>query len=511
MVENVLEEKSLKSLLKEKIIEHMLSTHLHGLPHIIRNKHLSMKILWIAFFIGFTSISFVMISNNLIEYFNYSVVTNIMEHVEREPDFPSVTICAVDPFVTKAASDYIESKFPEYFNISFSYTTNNDTNYDIYDVLSTVRFKILNEAKSPNFSYKSKQKFGYGIKEIIIRCNYDDKPCGDTGMNFKWYYSFYYGNCYTFNSGFTYEIDTPDENSTMSSVPLRKIRKPGENNGLSIEMYSGSRDAKYSLEDYGAIVFIHNQSRIPESSLGIFVQPGTAAKIVFQKIFNHLWPYPYSECHDLSTFEFDRSLYNVFGKNNFTYTASDCFNLCLQKQIISACSCYYDEFFPLDDSRACLTDDDLDCVNLQYSWYEEKNTPSLCSLQCPLECYSLKYDYTISNSGYPSDAYAKILRINPIVYNHYANFRPTMNEVKRDVLSFKIFAYDFKYTQTIESPQINAINLFSNIGGKKTTKLYNELLFSVHHLIYLPKKIINSSNKKRPYKFRIDILLFSMY
>ena len=93
--------------------------------------------------------------------------------------------------------------------------------------------------------------------------------------------------------------------------PIKSVSRDDIDYGLLLEIYAGSRDAKYSLNQYGSIVFVHNQTSLPESTSGIILKPGSQTNIVVEKSFNSYTPYPFSECQDLNSFNFDHTYYNA--------------------------------------------------------------------------------------------------------------------------------------------------------------------------------------------------------
>lgn len=89
-------------------------------------------------------------------------------------------------------------------------------------------------------------------------------------------------------------------------MPKKVIKKPGSLFGLNLEVFTGSKDSLFSLKQYGAILFVHNQTSLPQSSPGILLKPGTHSDVVVKKSFSSLVPSPYSECQDIELFDFDR-------------------------------------------------------------------------------------------------------------------------------------------------------------------------------------------------------------
>jgi hypothetical protein len=193
-------------------------------------------------------------------------------------------------------------------------------------------------------------------------------------------------------------------------------------------------------------------------------QPGSHTNVHIRKKFHTYEPYPFSECRDLSTFEFDRTLFNVLVNSSLTYTQRYCFDLCMQQEIIFKCKCYYLEFSMLNHTYPCLSYDELECVNEVYNLFLEKETTLACLSQCPLEYDSMSYESSISTVSYPSDSYIDILKTVKIVSNHYRT-TPTNEQLRQDVLSLSVFFNENTYVHTIQSRKLTEIDLFAIIGG----------------------------------------------
>ena len=304
-------------------------------------------------------------------YFSYPVITNIRKYVDQEHLFPAVTICNLEPLLSKTASDYIEKYLP------------NDFNYTLENLEKLIRTRkgLLDLMSGNHFNFEEKKLFGYSIDETIINCMFNGTLCSNFSQEFIWYYSYKYANCFTYNSGFVHL------NESKETIPVKTVSRDGVEYGLSLELYVGSRDARYSLEQYGAIVFIHNQSSLPESSSGIILKPGTQTNVVIEKNFNSYTPSPYSECQDLSTLEFDRTYYETILQASLTYTQSICLDLCLRQQIIKKCNCSYLEFIEFHDSVPCSTDSEIKCAQSLFDLISFESSLESCSsiYHCPLE------------------------------------------------------------------------------------------------------------------------------
>lgn len=391
----------------------------------------------------------------------------------------------LEPFLSRKASAYIEQYLPDDFNSTL----------ENLEKLIQVRKGLLDLMSGNYFNFEEKQSFGYSIEETIINCMFNGTICSELSQEFIWYYSYKYANCFTYNSGIVYS------NETKQNAPLKRILRDGVEYGLSLEIYAGSREAQYSVEQYGAIVFIHNQSSLPESSSGILLKPGTQTHVVIEKSFNSYTPSPYSECQDFSTLKFDRTYYDTILQASLTYTQSLCLDLCLRKQIITKCNCSYLEFIQIHDSLPCSTDSELECAeSLFYSFsYASANDSCSSKYHCPLECDSQEYSFTVSTSGYPTIAYAHMLKSSKTISTHFKS-TPSIDEIREDVLKLNIYFDTDKYTSISQTRQYYEYDLFANTGG--IVNLFHGLsilcLVQVFDFLFEIFMIFWSSRSKKP-------------
>ena len=452
-----------KKELKEKLYEHMETTPIHGIPNIVRSKFWYMKLFWILFFTLFACFGAWLIAKALFDFFEYPVVTEIERVIESQPEFPAVTICNLDALQTKHAADYMDKMLFQLYEIQRKDLRNEPTP-QVHAKLVGIRKLVLNELSNPSVDDKTKQKFGYTLEETLIDCHYNNENCMHrVHEDFNWYYSYKYGNCFTFNSGLAYR-------SRMANH-VKSVSKPGIRFGLRLELFAGiAHDSLYSTKKFGAIMFIHNQTSKPEGATGILLKPGTQTNVEVKKSFNSLLASPYSPCQDLDTFEFDRSLYNVLNEHMLAYTQQDCLDLCMQQEIISLCGCYYLHFFQLNNSRPCLTLKELTCAKNSYEKFTEKDTVNTCQSKCPLECDSLKYKLAVSSTGFPTDDYAYELKDNDMIKAHYAEAKVSVDKahLENDILALNVYVNDFSYMATTHSRKISDVDIFSSVGATLT-------------------------------------------
>ena len=91
---------------------------------------------------------------------------------------------------------------------------------------------------------------------------------------------------------------------------------------------------------------------------------------------------------------------------------------------------------------------------------------AICSPYCPLECNSNEYQITTTFSQYPTRQYAEQNLIkNPVIASKFQNEKLIYETIKQSVLSLNIYYDDLSYTESVESPKLEIVDLVSNIGG----------------------------------------------
>ena len=91
-----------------------------------------------------------------------------------------------------------------------------------------------------------------------------------------------------------------------------------------------------------------------------------------------------------------------------------------------------------------------------------KNT---CLPQCPLECSSTKYLYTLSSYDLVGNSYIDDIEKNVNLSIDFVTRKLTPETSFQSVARLSIFYDSLSYTTFEESPQLDFVTLISNIGG----------------------------------------------
>ena len=195
---------------------------------------------------------------------------------------------------------------------------------------------------------------------MLLFCSFSYENC--SANDFYWEWDNFYGNCFSFNSGF---------NSTGQSVPLKETNLAGSTFGLAVEFYVNFYEELISFNsinsDYGLIVRIDNISHVIDYSLGgISVSAGTHTYLALNREFKTSLPKPYSNCDDLSTNNFNSDLYNQIIKSKYEYTQQFCLVQCFQELSIQTCNCSFASFASVKNESSCLNENQIQCFSNAY-------------------------------------------------------------------------------------------------------------------------------------------------
>lgn len=168
---------------------------------------------------------------NIASFFVYSVNVNYISLRESPTDFPAITICNLNPFDVSGDPDtgtYINNVLQ---NNKISPTINlTESGTELAITAVKIAAKILKATVVADKSLNdtSLKKLGFTIESMIISCFYNGIQC--SASDFTWFYSFEFGNCYTFNAMY---------DSSGKKVASKTISKSGPSSGLKLELFTG--------------------------------------------------------------------------------------------------------------------------------------------------------------------------------------------------------------------------------------------------------------------------------
>ncbi len=450
-----------KTLIKNKFKSWSISLGAHGIPRLFRAKHKSIKLMWLIFILFSISYCLLNLYRLLRVYLNYEYVTQSEVISEVPLEFPTITICDINPFTTKQAEILIEEVFQNEFNASIR--NNNLSAREFLSKLEVANKRALFFSYMPEFlDDEKRKKLGFSLNDTLVECVFNLKTCDQN--DFVWFYSHENGNCFSFNTGFDYNGKT---------TGIRSSTRPGMVNGLRLKFFQNLVDNAFSSEfETGLKIFISNNTIDPMSTEGIDVSRRMNTNIVLKKSFSQRITSPYSDCMDIHLFKSDPTnnliLVNFLERESkYSYRQKDCFDLCLQYYTQEACDCYALEFPRLNqNSTPCLNKIKTNCFNKIRD--ELIGNPKLkCISMCPLECNSMEYDYSLSYSEFTSKNYFQIISKDPYFKEKYFKNEPnlTYKDFEERSLSLNIYFSELKYLVMTQSIKMTFEDFLASIGG----------------------------------------------
>ena len=441
---------SVLNILKEQLS----NTTAHGLPNIVRSKYYLIKIVWSVVFLGSVSLCAYLIIQSISEYFQYDVNSKIRLIKEFPLKFPGIRVCNKDPFITNSSIEILANVVQsnrDQFNLA-NFTGN------IENKLEVLNYLILNDNENDKIQKFALNKINLDfenivnqaideLNEIVLKCEFNMKPCPDTQQ-----FSF------DFSSGFCFNFNT--------DKPYSDIRNIGEFFGLELILIVGKPKAYKSLSSsLGSVVYINNQT-YPDSKLNaVDILTGTETKIVYSRTFNVKQKSPYSDCA-ISSDDDPKKINSDYAKDilgkNFSYTQVNCLIDCIQDNYMNKCGCFNNDFDcnTCANKIMCHTNNELKCL---ISMNISDEIDQKCQDKCPIECDTQSISFKVTTSNYPSETEKeKLLKSSSILQNFVDN-----NETIEDkIVKIKIFTESFFYQYVSESPSVTLPNLLGSIGGR---------------------------------------------
>ena len=172
----------IKNEIKLKLLNCLQRTTSHGLPNISRTHNLAIRLLWITCTLISAGLCAFMIISSVNEYFEYDVVTKIRVIDQVPLEFPTITICSLNPFESEFASEIFrnitldEHKFDLNSNASLSSFPR------FFNWLFITHLKALRDAYNPSFGDKNRKALGFDLEKSLFYCSFNYISCSHSNF-----------------------------------------------------------------------------------------------------------------------------------------------------------------------------------------------------------------------------------------------------------------------------------------------------------------------------------------
>ena len=421
----------------------------HAILNIVETPHYVLKVFLTFFLLIATGLAAYTTILLVMNYLDFGVITTLRKVRDTPAQFPQITICNINPFTTQ----YAYTSFKTYFN-SISY---NGTDYNSRSYAGILTQNIL-------LASETQTGLSHSWQDILLSCRFNYLTC--TADDFVWYFDEAYGNCVKFNSGFN--------SSTNEAVALKRSFLAGSNYGLQLELYVNYYENLTEFNSIngglGVIIRVDNAPNVVDYSYdGILVNAGRATFVSLSKTNKFALSRPYSNCdldNDKYT-DYDSTLFRRIVNSNYSYSQQFCVSQCLQEIGILNCNCTASYIASVFSAKRCVTQNETVCfINVFFEIFNSKNyVQEKCIPQCPLECNSTKFDYSLSDYQLLGNYYVNMIKENTRLASDFVTRMINVTTVQESVVKVNVFYASLSYMKSEESPQWDWISLVAYLGG----------------------------------------------
>ena len=456
-----------RSLIKNLAKETLYNSFAQAILRIIFTKYLGLKLFWFFCLIICGSLCGYLLLQTLITYLSYPVYTTTSIVHEMPTLFPKITICNSVQVTTKFAFERIReinkeiSPQVDIFNYTQISQLSLSAQEKIYwDVFNIFQARINGGALSDTIS---RQKLVHSFDDVLVYCYFNFQQC--KASDFVWRWDPLYGNCYVFNSG----LNGSYRESVMAGAlfGLQLAFYAGYNENLNL-FNSGPFSFFGFTNIYGLNVIIENNTYLSDKKQNVIaLNGGTMKYLSMKRRISSKLPNPYSEC-DIDNVEprnFDSPYYNLILNSPYQYNQEMCVTQCMQQKVIEECNCSLPMFVDLY-KRSCQMDSQSWCA--LYSLWSGKFSKSPiidCIPQCPLECNSTEYDFSVTSQTLAGLKYMSLIQQNPVLASDF-NMTPISESTSSNkFVQLSIYYDSLSYASSTDTPSMDIVTLLGNVGG----------------------------------------------
>ncbi|KAK7508282.1 hypothetical protein BaRGS_00000521, partial [Batillaria attramentaria] len=288
---------------------------------------------------------------------------------------------------------------------------------------------------------------GHQLDDMLVSCSFAGKKCH--ADNFTLTTSTRYGNCY--------------------SISSQKFvsRKSGPNGGLELIMYLETNEYIRGITaDNGLQVMIHPRNTITfPADEGLAIAGGSHTFLSLKLVQIERKGGVYSTCTSSELFE---------RRYKIKYTRQTCQKFCEQSTIHSRCSCRDETqedlniVMKVEDLRACRVQKDTKCMRRAYWDFAHGRVNCACNNPCT----DIKYEKTLSFRPWPHESFAGLL-VKSLCHRESSSVCQTLtnqqtadkHQLSQNFVKLNIFYEDLNYENITEKPDYEDAQFISDVGG----------------------------------------------
>ena len=298
-----------------------------GFPKVLNSDlPLIIRITWFFLAIIFVVGLVLSLKSQLMEYFEFNTVLSTSFHHSTDTPFPVITICNLNSFNTLNGRSFL-NEIQSSFNKSFKLNNNEYFNYSslkhIKEHLDYAK-AILFENKTIYNNKSNLESYNLKLDYLFISCYFGDQMCNTS--DFEYFYDTKYTNCYRFNSGLNRSNQSiPIKKMFTYGDDLNSFQME-----LYLGRQDFNNTLDYLAVTSGIYISIQNQSYKGILPNSVFTIPtGQSTKIGLIRKFHKLEKYPYSNCFDIKELKNKTYLIDKTVKLIGSYNKQLCQKLCV--------------------------------------------------------------------------------------------------------------------------------------------------------------------------------------
>ena len=199
----------------------------------------------------------------------------------------------------------------------------------------------------------------------------------------------------------------------------------------------------------------------------IALNGGTSSYISMQRKFTSKLPKPYSACDiDNTNPSSDSAYFNLISHTPYQYNQELCVIQCVQEKVIRTCNCSIPFLLDLYNV-SCKNEDEVLCA-YNALWDDTipiEATIRDCISQCPLECNSTQFTFTLTSQAYSGILFEALVTSNKVYSNDFTQTPITQEKTSNKFVQVILYYDSLTYTQSTDTPSMDIMSLFGNIGG----------------------------------------------
>ncbi|XP_064080080.1 uncharacterized protein LOC135197065 [Macrobrachium nipponense] len=339
-----------------------------------------------------------------------------------------------------------------------------------------------------NLSDATREDLSYDFGELIKDCVFLGDNCLKETLFTKRFFNTY-GNCYTFNGEGTFNTSYTGSTYSLSLV---------------LDVIESSYLPMLLTEKAGARIAIHQTFTYPLlDDDGLDAPPGMASSFAMRERELSMLADPY-EANCTKSWANTSYALRGNGSSYILYTTSECLRMCMQRILVTNCSCVhplYPQNFTFNGTlygdhtmKYCnLTsgnESDINCVTNKFKEYS--NNPKKANCGCEVACSNFEYPRVLSMTLWP-----------PLPSKDYASKKYDTGPRESSLMKIEVF-YNSLSREVIYQSEVYSSpwDLVSSLGGALSLYmgisvfLMMEVLELIVILVY--KTVLYTTGRYRP-------------